>query len=339
MGGDARAYVASFIADDAEACFGSEQMTQPVLEAKSNASEPRTAPVRVVVAIDGSGSMAGRLGGQTKLEMARRAALSFVDGLPASVETSLLVFGQQGSNDEAGKARSCASIDTLAPMSTDRARLVGGASKLKAVGWTPLALALERAESSLEASSIPGEQLIYVVSDGEETCGGDPAAVARRINAGHTRAVVNVIGFGLPSRDAAALKAVADAGGGDFVNVANQSDYERTMREVREANRYARNAVRLGDAASGNAAKASAAATRASLCVSNIVADESRRLSDDVAARTKRGAPFPFTAEAQRLQQERHRALLQRNKAFTQKLLESEAAAREQMDKVGAAVR
>ena len=38
----------------------------------------------------------------------------------------------------------------------------------------------------------PGEQVIYVVSDGEETCGGDPVAVARRINSGRTRAVVNV---------------------------------------------------------------------------------------------------------------------------------------------------
>lgn len=314
-------------------------MQQPVLEAKGNVAGAGTVPIRVVVAIDGSGSMAGRLGGQTKLDMARRAASSFVDGLPASVEASLLVFGQQGSNDEAGKARSCASIDLLAPMSTDRARLVAGVRKLKAVGWTPLAMALERAESLLETASIAGEQVIYVVSDGEETCGGDPVAVARRINAGKTRAVVNVIGFGLPSREAAALKAVADAGGGKFVNVANQTDYDRTMREVHEANRYARNIVRLSDAASRNALKASDVATKASLCVSDIVASESRRMSDDIAGRAKRGEAFPLASEALRLQQKRHHALLQRDQSFTRKLLESEAAARAQMDKAGAAVR
>ncbi|MET0247435.1 MAG: hypothetical protein ABW182_11850 [Sphingomonas sp.] len=96
-GVDPRAYVASFITEDVEACFKSEQMEQPVLEAKGAPSGPRAAPVRVVVAVDGPGSMAGRLGGQTKLDLGRRAALAFVDGLPDTVETSLLVFGQQGS--------------------------------------------------------------------------------------------------------------------------------------------------------------------------------------------------------------------------------------------------
>ncbi|WP_346245351.1 vWA domain-containing protein [Sphingomonas rustica] len=338
-GVDPRAYVTSFITEDVEACFRSEQMEQPVLEAKGAPSGSRAAPVRVVVAVDGSGSMAGRLGGQTKLDLARRAALAFVDGLPDTVQTSLLVFGQQGSNSEAGKARSCAGVDMLAPMSTDRARLVDGVGKLKAVGWTPLALALERAEALLQASSVAGEQIIYVVSDGEETCGGDPVAVARRINTGKSRAIVNVIGFGLPSGEAAALKAVADAGGGSFVNVANQADYDRTMAQVREANRTARNMASLSNSASRNSLKASAASTRASLCVSDIVASESRRMSDDIADRDKRGMPYPRAGEALRLQQERHRALLQRSQAFSRASLDSAAAARERMEKADAAAR
>jgi Ca-activated chloride channel family protein len=334
-----RSYVAGFITEDADACFGDVQMTQPALEAKDGSSVPRATPVRVVVAVDGSGSMAGRLDGQSKLEMARRAALGFVDGLPASVEASLLVFGQQGSNDEAGKTRSCAAVDMLAPMSKDRAGLVAGVNNLKAVGWTPLAMALARAESLLKTSSVTGEQLIYVVSDGEETCGGDPVGMARRINAGKTRAIVNVIGFGLPSREAAALKAVADAGGGSFVNVEDQADYDRTMQWVRESNRAARNALRVSDADSRNALNAAAASTKASLCISDIVASESRRMSDDITARDKRGAPLAFTGDALRLQQARHHALLKRSEAFTHRLLEREYAAREQMKKAGAAVR
>jgi Ca-activated chloride channel homolog len=336
---DARAYVASFITEDVKSCFKREQMEQPELIAKGGPAGARAAPVRVVVAVDGSGSMAGRLGGQTKLDLARRAALAFVDGLPDTVETSLLVFGQHGSNSEAGKARSCAGIDMLAPMSADRARLVDSVSKLKAVGWTPLALALERAEAQLQASSVAGEQIIYVVSDGEETCGGDPVAVARRINTGKSRAIVNVIGFGLPSGEAAALKAVADAGGGSFVNVANQAEYDRTMAQVRESNRTARNMVSLSNSASRNSLKASAASTRASLCVSNIVASESRRMSDDIADREKRGTPYPFVTEALQLQQERHRALLRRGDAFSRDVLKEADAARQQMDNSAAAVR
>lgn len=336
---DARAYVASFVTEDVESCFKREQMERPELIAKGGPARSRAAPVRVVVAVDGSGSMAGRLGGQTKLDLARRAALAFVDGLPDPVETSLLVFGQQGSNSEAGKARSCAGVDMLAPMSADRARLVDSVSNLKAVGWTPLALALERAEAQLQASSVAGEQIIYVVSDGEETCGGDPVAVARRINTGKSRAIVNVIGFGLPSGEAAALKAVADAGGGSFVNVANQAEYDRTMAEVRESNRTSRNMVSLSNSASRNSLKASAASTRASLCVSNIVASESTRMSNDIANREKRGTPYPFVTEALQLQQERHRALLRRGDAFSRDVLKEADAARQQMESSAAAVR
>jgi Ca-activated chloride channel family protein len=209
-------------------------LKQPTLKGPAGDIGPRVPPTRVIVMIDGSGSMAGRMGGRTKLELAREAALGFVDGLPASVQTSLLVFGQQGSNSQAGKAKSCSAIDVLAPMSADRGRLRTALGQVRAVGWTPLAAGLDRAEALLAASATPGEQVIYVVSDGEETCGGDPVAVARRINSGRTRAIVNVIGFNLPSGEAAKLTAVARAGGGGFVNLSNEAELERSA-QVRES--------------------------------------------------------------------------------------------------------
>ncbi|RYD89209.1 MAG: VWA domain-containing protein, partial [Sphingomonadales bacterium] len=203
----ARDYIDQFITDDPDVCFREVGLEQPTLESKSGGPAHSGAPRRVVILIDGSGSMAARIGGRTKLDLAREAALAFVDGLPPGVEASLLVFGQQGDNSDAGKARSCAGVDTLVPITRDRAALRSAVGRLRAVGWTPLAAALSRGQELLTPSDVRGEQLIYVVSDGEETCGGDPVGVARRINGGATRAIVNIIGFGLPSREAAALQA------------------------------------------------------------------------------------------------------------------------------------
>ncbi|WP_089217549.1 vWA domain-containing protein [Sphingopyxis indica] len=93
-------------------------------------------------------------------------------------------FGQQGNNKEEGKAKSCSAIDVLAPMSSDRGQLRAALQGVRAVDWTPLAAGLDRAEALLTASSTPREQIIYVVSDGEETCGGDPVTSARRIDSG-----------------------------------------------------------------------------------------------------------------------------------------------------------
>ena len=335
----ARAYVDSFITEDPDRCFGKVELEQAALEGRRNPIGPSVPPTRVIVAIDSSGSMAGRIGGQTKLELARQSALGFIDGLPSTVPAALLVFGQQGDNSEAGKAKSCRGIDVLAPMSIDRAGLTAAVKQVRATGWTPLAAGLERAQSLLGTATRPGEQVIYVVSDGEETCGGDPVAVARRINGGKTRAVVNIIGFGLPTTAAAALKAVADAGGGGFVNVSTRADYDRTIEMVRESNRRAANEVRKSDAIAHNAVNSSDVSARASLCISDLLDGESKRMSDDLSARWKRGEKVPFAGEASKLQQQRHRALLDRGMAFSKQLSGEADAARGQIDAAANAVR
>jgi Ca-activated chloride channel family protein len=336
----ARAYVGQFTTENPDRCFQEVGLNQPELELRtSDGIGPRIPPVRVVVAIDGSGSMAGRIGGQTKLDLARDAATRFVDGLPSSVEASLLVFGQQGDNSAAGKARSCAGVDLLAPMSNDRVQLGAAVSRIRAVGWTPLAAGLAKAEALLASSSTEGEQVIYIVSDGEETCGGDPVAIARRINSGKTRAIVNIIGFGLPTSEAAALKAVSDAGGGSFVNVNSRAEYDRTLAKLHEANRQFGNALRQKNAVFGNGLRTSNAIHGAQQCLRNIVHGESLRMKNDLFARGQRGEALPFDRTAQALLKERHDALQVRLKRYQARLQGNESHARDTIDAAAGAVR
>jgi len=218
--------------------------------------------------------MAGRLDGRSKLDLARQAARNFIDSLPPDVETGLIVFGQQGDNTAAGKRQSCSAVDTLVPATTDKAALAAALGRIQAVGWTPLAAAFEQARTMLQDSSAVGEQVIYVVSDGEETCGGDPVTAARQAHQGATRAIVNIVGFGLPSKEAAALQSVASAGGGAFVDVHTGQAFDETMAAVREANRRAGNELRASNAASSNAVDTAQAVSQARLCISDIISDE-----------------------------------------------------------------
>jgi len=336
-GTQARDYAAQFIKDDPERCFQPPAVTQPQLEARApqRAESGGAVPRRVVVLVDGSGSMAAKIGQRTKLELAREAAQAFVDGLPPTVEVSLLAFGQQGNNTEAGKARSCTGIDTLLSASTDRAGFRAALGQLKAVGWTPLAAALKQGQQILEASDRAGEQVIYVVSDGQETCGGDPVSVARSINTGRTRAIVHVIGFGLPPADTAALQSVAKAGGGRFINAQTEADVDRALEAVREANRRAANAVRASNAISGNAARSADAGSKASLCISNIIQGESKRLSDDLAARAAQGKSPPFAGEALRWMKQRHDELHARDKQFRERLEKDDRKTRSSIEAEG----
>jgi Ca-activated chloride channel family protein len=324
---------------DPEACFKEVELRLPSLKAPTGGIGPQVPPTRVIVMIDGSGSMAGKIGGKTKLELAREAALGFVAGLPPSVQTSLLVFGQQGDNSEAGKAKSCSAVDVIAPMSTDRGQLRTALGQVRAVGWTPLAAGLDRAEALLAASATPGEQVIYVVSDGEETCGGDLVAAARRINSGRTRAIVNVIGFNLPSSEAAKLTAVAHAGGGGFVNVSNEAELERVTAQVREAIRQTDNEVATSIATTDNNVATSIAITDADTCTSILATDEDTAMSIDLANRENAGQPVAFKEEAKALLKARHDALRARVQAYRARLTIAEAEAKRRIDAAADAAR
>jgi len=329
----AQAYLDGFIKDDPATCFGGAELKSAEMERKGEHGAAGPPPLRrAVVLIDGSGSMNARLDGQSKLDLARQAARTFIDTLPPDVEVSVIAFGQQGDNSPAGKARSCSAIDTLMPMTADHDALTQALNRTRAVGWTPLAKAMATAEAGFAQSSRPGEQVIYVVSDGEETCGGDPVATAHRINQGRTRAIVNIIGFGLPRHEAASLQSVASAGGGSFVNLQTKQAFDQTMAAVREANRQAANAVRASNAISTNAVNTSDAIAKANLCISDMMSSESNRVSDDLAARAARGEHEPSERSVLDLLKARHAELKSRLKAFSDRLTTAEGDARSKID-------
>ena len=312
----ARAFIVPFTQTDQTSCFGEPELRGANLAA-GNGTTGGPSLTRVAIAVDGSGSMAGRVGSRTKLELAREATMSFIDGLPEGVPASLTVFGQRGNNSDAGKAVSCGGIDILAPMSVDKTNLKAAASRVQAVGWTPLAAGLRAAQQQLSVSSVPGEQVIYVVSDGIETCGGDPVAIAREINRGSTRAVVNIIGFGLPTGEAAALQSVAGAGGGRFINVDDDNSYERAMAGFREQMRLSENAVSASVAKNDNVIATGANVTDAVQCTGDIVARETASALAEYDARQSRGEKLAPRYQIVALLRERHDALTARRDAYS----------------------
>ena len=83
------------------------------------------------------------------------------------------------------------------------------------------------------------ENIVYVVSDGIETCGGDPVKAAKDLHESDIQAVVNIIGFDVDNEGQRALKKVAEAGGGKYATVNTGEDLrehlEEEYRSLREA--------------------------------------------------------------------------------------------------------
>jgi Ca-activated chloride channel family protein len=164
-------------------------------------------------------------------------------------------------------------------------------------------------------------------------------AVARRINSGRTRAIVNVIGFNLPSGEAAKLTAVAQAGGGGFVNLSSEAELERFTAQVRESIRRTDNAVATSLATTDNTVVTSIAITDAETCVSLLATDEDTAMSIDLTDRETAGRPVSFREEAKALLKARHDALRVRVQAYRAKLTNAEAGAKRGIDSAANAVR
>jgi hypothetical protein len=104
------------------------------------------------------------------------------------------------------------------------------------IGWTPIAGALNKAREML--SDQRGEtstNLVYIVSDGIETCGGDPAAAARELHQSRIKAIINIIGFAVNSQAQQQLRAVAEAGGGQYFEARNANEMHRVFHKELES--------------------------------------------------------------------------------------------------------
>lgn len=267
--------------ESAEACFA--DMPVPDATATSARPEGPAGPSvaqdgRVVLALDASGSMAARAGSRSKMEAAREAIGAFVDGLPGEVDVGLVAFGHRGSNRAADRAASCRAIEPLLPVSAgSRARVGAALAPIEPRGWTPLAAAIEAAGRQLDGGD--GARAVYVVSDGQDTCDGDPVAAARALHEGGTRAVVNIIGFDLPAADRAQLKSVAEAGGGTFTEV---SLTQELSDELRRQNRNFSEQLRASNRNSGTQLRNSNRTFAATLKLGNCVSSRNLRAGNQL---------------------------------------------------------
>lgn len=177
--------------------------------------------VNVVMVIDSSGSMKAKVGGESKMALAKKSIENLAKELPEAVNVSLVAFGHQGSGSDADKAKSCGAVETMYPLKAyEDSGFAESLKKFDAVGWTPLASGISMANEQLAAHKGENvENFIYVVSDGIETCDGDPVAAAKKAVADNTNVKINIIGFDVDTEADRQLKAVADAGGGEYSSV------------------------------------------------------------------------------------------------------------------------
>ncbi len=183
----------------------------------------------VEIVFDASNSMWAQIDGRSKMEIAKETLEQTLDALPDDLGVALRVYGHRHRREE----RNCSDSELLVSFDDDgRAAVRAAIAGVKPRGQTPLGYSLEQVAADF--GDFPGERAVVLVTDGLESCGGDPAAAAAALQR-NARMPVHVISFGLGSaddEDVASLRAIAAASGGRFLAAGNADELRAALSET-----------------------------------------------------------------------------------------------------------
>ncbi len=181
-------------------------------------------PINIVFLVDASRSMKEGLGGGVgKMEAAKQALQKAISQIPSSVNVGLRVFGQEFTGDP---MIDCQASQMLVRIGQDNRRsIIEQVRQLRPYGMTPLTWGLMHAGRDLK--DCKGSKVIILISDGAETCGGEPCSYIQRLNEMGIKLKVDIVGVGLKKdRDAREqLNCIATASGGKYYDANTSSEF------------------------------------------------------------------------------------------------------------------
>lgn len=200
----------------------------PALVLSLASTSPALAERVSVLVFDASGSMWNRLDdGQTRIEVARDVMADYFASRNRTVPLSVIAYGHNRRGD-------CGDIEVIAPMG--RAAATTLESRLRALmprGMTPLTDSLAKAREQIPASAEAAD--IILVTDGLETCSGDPCALAASLAAEGIDIRAHVVGFGLSRAEVDALSCITRQTGGLLFQTQSGAELAQALQQVSAA--------------------------------------------------------------------------------------------------------
>ena len=159
----------------------------------------RTSDV-ILILLDTTSSMGELIDERAKIEIAKDAVIGLLDRLPDGATVGFRTFA------------SCEQSKLISPLD-DPLDLTALRAAVRAIvpgGSTPLAYAIEQAID--DCASIPGPKTVVIVSDGMETCKGNPIQAAQDLASSGAQMTAYTIGFDVGGNLAAREQLIAIAG-------------------------------------------------------------------------------------------------------------------------------
>ncbi len=197
----------------------------------AGAQSCNTAERSVLLILDASGSMNARLpNGETRMAVAQRAIKGVAGFIPAQAQLSLRLYGAQS----AASRRNCEDTHVgvpFGPAGAGSGVIAAAVDGAKAQGYTPIAYSLGQAANDFPADA--KERVIVLVSDGKETCRGDPVVAAKALAA--KGITVHTVGFVVDTAARGQLQAIARVTGGTYFDAPVGPELPDTLKKALNA--------------------------------------------------------------------------------------------------------
>jgi Ca-activated chloride channel homolog len=195
--------------------------------------EPCTEDAMIV--FDASGSMAGNMdqGIATiipRIDEVRSALAKVLPTVARHRRVGLITYGP-------GPYQQCNVDLNLKPTANAASIIMKDVDALIPAGKTPLTKAVEDAANVLDFRTKPG--VIVVLTDGEETCGGAPCELGKKLHAEAAQLTVHIIGFRLKGyswtgyQSILDAKCLAESNNGLYISAENRDElaaaFEKTL--------------------------------------------------------------------------------------------------------------
>lgn len=178
------------------------------LVAKTPAQNDPKPPLLYFI-LDASGSMWGELPDKSrKIAVARSVLRDFLAGDFQGQSLAFRIYGHRQKGD-------CRDSELVFPPGQAQAaktRVVPLFDRINPKGKTPIIYSLQQAAKDLKGR----EAEIILITDGLETCDGDPCDLIKQWQKQHLSLKIHVVGLGLTETEHAALACLATTSGGSF---------------------------------------------------------------------------------------------------------------------------
>lgn len=135
-----------------------------------------TKTTRMLFVLDASGSMMAKLGNETRWDIAKRTLIRLVDSLRdvPRLEVALRVYGHQSPS----RLKNCKDSKLeVAFSASSHDQVIQRLKTIKPQGETPIAYSLEQSINDFPTGATT-RNVIVMITDGLESCNGDPCAIS-----------------------------------------------------------------------------------------------------------------------------------------------------------------